>query len=128
MFLSSLAHSRLPVCSVGPSVEPRVRGIKMKRIVLVVLACVTVVACSHGLSGTYLPKGGGVGNGIAVEKLEFLTGDTVDLTMMEQKIRANYKVDGKQVLIIVNGVQQVFNLDADGCLDGGNMFGKFCKS
>ncbi len=48
--------------------------------------------------------------------------------MLEQTIRANYKVDGTQVLLIINGQQQVFNIDDDGCLDGGGMFGKFCKS
>jgi hypothetical protein len=100
----------------------------MKRIILIVLACMALVACSHSLSGTYLPKGGGLGNGIALQKMEFLSGDSVNLTMLEQTIRANYKVDGKQVLIIVNGQQEVFNLDDDGCLDGGGMFGKFCKS
>ena len=99
----------------------------MKRITLAGLACIALVACSHGLSGTYLPKGGGVGNGLVMSKLEFVSGDTVNLTMMEQIIRTNYKVDGKQVLIGVNGQQQVFNIDDAGCLDGGNMFGKFCK-
>ena len=48
--------------------------------------------------------------------------------MMEQTVRGNYKVDGKQVLLIVNRQQEVFNLAADGCLDGGSLFGKFCKS
>ncbi len=51
-----------------------------------------------------------------------------NISMMEQTVRANYKVDGKQVLLIVNGQQEVFNLTDDGCLDGGNFFGKFCKS
>ena len=33
-----------------------------------------------------------------------------------------------QVLLIVNGQQEVFNIDDAGCLDGGNLFGKFCKN
>jgi hypothetical protein len=99
----------------------------MKRMILAGLACIGIVACSHGLSGTYLPKGGGLGNGLVMSKMEFVSGDSVNLTMMEQNIRTNYKIDGKQVLIGVNGQQQVFNIDDDGCLDGGNLFGKFCK-
>jgi hypothetical protein len=101
----------------------------MKRILLALLACFILASCGHkSLSGTYLPKGGGVGNGISMEKLEFISGDEVNLTMLEQKIRANYKVDGKQLLIIVNGQQEVFDILDDGCLDGGGNFGKFCKS
>jgi hypothetical protein len=103
-------------------------GIAMKRFILAALAAVILVACSHSLSGTYLPKGGGIGNGIALQKLEFLNSTEVNLTMLEQTIRANYKVEGKQVLLIISGQQQVFTIDDDGCLDGGGMFGKFCKS
>ena len=99
----------------------------MKSIIFVTLLCVFVTGCSHGLSGTYLPKGGGMGNGLVMSKLEFINGNEVNISMMEQTVRANYKVDGKQVLLIVNGQQEVFNLDDAGCLDGGNLFGKFCK-
>ena len=34
----------------------------------------------------------------------------------------------QQVLLIVNGQQEIFNIDDRGCLDGGNLFDKFCKS
>ena len=106
------------------------RGIEMKinSITIAILACLIAAGCSHGLSGTYLPKGGGIGNGLVMSKLEFINGNEVNISMMEQTVRANYKVDGKQVLLIVNGQQQVFNLDDGGCLDGGNLFGKFCKN
>ena len=97
---------------------------KINQITLAILACLLAAGCSHGLSGTYLPKGGGMGNGVVMSKLEFVNGNEVNISMMEQTVRANYKVDGKQVLLIVNGQQQVFNLD----VDGGNLFGKFCKS
>src|SRR5271156_151226 len=93
------------------------RAMKLKSIVFAMLACLFVAGCSHGLSGTYLPKGGGVGNGLVMDKLEFVSGDSVDITIMSQT-----------VLLSVNGQQQVFTLDDDGCLDGGAMFGKFCKS
>jgi hypothetical protein len=101
---------------------------KSKSIIFAALLCIFIVGCSHSLSGTYLPKGGGMGNGVVMTKLVFVSGDSVDISMMEQTVRANYKLDGKQVLITVNGQQQAFTLDDDGCLDGGSLFGKFCKS
>jgi hypothetical protein len=101
----------------------------MKPITFAALLCLFVAGCGHNsMSGTYLPKGGGMGNGLVMSKLEFISGTEVNISMMEQTVRANYKVDGKQVLLIVNGQQEVFNLTDDGCLDGGNLFGKFCKS
>lgn len=100
----------------------------MRRMILSVVACLALVACSHGLSGTYVPQGGGVGNGLAMQKIEFLSGTEVNLTMMGQTVRADYKIDGKQVLFIVNGQQQVFNIDDHDCLDGGAVWGRFCKS
>jgi len=94
----------------------------------VVLACLAVAACSRSLSGTYVPKGGGMGNGLVMEKLEFGSGNSVTLTMMEQKIRVTYTIEGKQLLLNANGQQMVLDIDGDGCLDGGNLYGKFCKS
>lgn len=100
----------------------------MKSIIFAAVLGLLAAGCSHGLSGTYLPKGGGRGNGLVMQKLEFLSGNEVNLYMMEQTVRATHKIDGKQVLLIVNGQQEVFNLDPSGCLDGGSLFGKFCKS
>lgn len=100
----------------------------LKSIIAAVLACLLMAGCGHSLSGTYLPKGGGVGNGLVLAKLEFISGTEVNITMMEQTIRTNYKIEGKQLLLSLNGQQAIFNIDDQGCLDGGNMFGKFCKS
>ncbi len=101
----------------------------MKSIVFARLAGLLLAGCSgHSLSGTYLPQGGGMGNGLVMQQLDFLNGTEVNIKMMEQTVRANYKIDGKQVLLIVNGQQEVFKLDDAGYLDGGNLFGKFCKS
>ncbi|HEV2170405.1 MAG TPA: hypothetical protein VGR40_05635 [Candidatus Binatus sp.] len=101
---------------------------KIRAFAIAILACLLVTGCGHKLSGTYVPKGGGIGNGLVMSKLEFISSTEVNIYMMEQTFRANYKIDGKQVLLIVNGQQEVFNIDSDGCLDGGNLFGKFCKS
>ena len=95
-----------------------------------VLICFALPACggtSH-LSGTYVAKGAGLGNGLVMDKLEFGSGDTVTLSMMAQKIRVTYKVDGKQLLLSANGQQMVFDIESDGCLNGGELYGKFCKS
>jgi hypothetical protein len=100
----------------------------MKQITIALLACLVVAGCGHHtLSGTYLPKGGGVGNGIAMEKLEFGSGDQVIVTMLEQKFQVSYKIDGKHLLLSLNGQQLVFDILDDGCIDGGGNFGKFCK-
>jgi hypothetical protein len=102
--------------------------VKSSIIFAALLSVVLASGCSHGLSGTYLPKGGGMGNGLVMQKLEFISGTEVNVQMMEQTMRATYKVEGNQVLLNFNGQQPVFKLDDDGCLDGGNLFGKFCKS
>ncbi|HYM32514.1 MAG TPA: hypothetical protein VEU47_14510 [Candidatus Cybelea sp.] len=101
----------------------------MKPITLVAVACIALAGCGDSsLSGTYVPKGGGLGNGLVMEKLVFGKGDTVTVTMMEQTFRANYKIDGKEFLLILNGAQMVFNIDGAGCLDGGGLYGKYCKA
>ena len=92
------------------------------------LTCLALAGCGRSsLSGTYLPKGGGMGNGLVMQKLEFSSGNNVTLTMMEQRVRVTYTIDGKQLLLNANGQQMVFDIGSDGCLDGGNLFGKFCK-
>jgi hypothetical protein len=91
---------------------------------------IAVTACGgSSLSGTYVPKGGGMGNGLVMEKLEFGSGNSVSLTMMQQRFRVTYKIDGKQLLMAgPNGQELVFDIDKDGCLDGGGLYGKFCKA
>lgn len=101
----------------------------MKRLGMIALVCIALVACSKSLSGTYTAKSGsGLGSGLVMEKMNFISSDTVELTMMTQTVRANYKIDGDSVLITVQGQQQVFKIASDGCLDGGTLFGKLCKS
>jgi hypothetical protein len=92
------------------------------------LAFMALGGCGSSLSGTYVPAGSGMGNGLVMEKMEFGSGDNVTLTMMQQRIRVTYKIDGKQLLLSANGQQMVFDIDSKGCLDGGGLFGKFCKS
>ena len=101
----------------------------MKRIIIVAFACIALAACGKSLSGTYVAKeGSGLGSGLVMQKMNFINSDTVELTMMEQTIRAPYKIDGESLLITFQGTQQVFKIGSDGCLDGGALFGKLCKA
>jgi hypothetical protein len=101
----------------------------MKRFSVVVLAFFALAACGKSLSGTYTPKAGsGLGAGLVMEKMNFISGDTVELTMMGQTGRASYKIDGDSLLVTVQGQQQVFKILSDGCIDAGAVFGKLCKS
>ena len=101
----------------------------MKRFAIVALACLALAACGKSLSGTYVAKGGsGLGSGLVMEKVEFISSSEVNLTMMEQTFRVPYKIDGDQVLFTANGQSMVFKIDSDGCLDGGTLFGKLCKA
>jgi hypothetical protein len=95
----------------------------MKRVIFVAIACLGLFACGQKLSGVYLPKGD-----TFFEKLEFVSGDTVNITFMSKTVQATYKLDGQQVVVTVNGQQQVFAIDGDGCVDGGQMIGKYCKA
>jgi len=93
-------------------------------IVLVSLAAFGVIAAygQDNLSGTYVPKGQGV-----MDKLEFVSGDTVNVTSMGSTMPVPYSVSGQQVVITVGGQSQPFTIDADGCLDGGTDIRKYCK-
>lgn len=96
----------------------------MKPTMLVVLAALAVAACgdSNSLSGTYAGKDGAI-------KMAFQSGGTVSVTMMGQTQQGTYKVDGKQVAVTIQGLQQTFTIGSDGCIDaGGGEFGKLCKS
>ena len=86
------------------------------------LILVGLSGCSSKLSGTY------AGDGIPFKQLTFTSRDKVELTtVMGTTAEAAYVVDGEKVKISANGQTQVFAIDANGCLDGGGMIGKFCK-
>jgi hypothetical protein len=108
------------------AMKHKTRGIKLAA--GAAAAVLAMTGCSHGLSGTYVPAGSGMGNGLVMEKLEFESSHDVTLTMMQQRIRVTYQVDGKQLLLSANGQQMVFEIVPGNCLDGGGLYGKFCKS
>jgi hypothetical protein len=61
----------------------------MKSITFATLLCLFVAGCGrNSLSGTYLPKGGGMGNGLVISKLEIVSGTEVNISMMDWTVRA----------------------------------------
>lgn len=93
-------------------------------------ACLTLFNCSCGskVSGTYVPPANIPADSVVLQKLEFGSGGQVTVTMQGQKMNVTYKVDGNKVLLNVSGQQFVFDIGNDGCLNGGDAFGKYCKS
>jgi len=106
-------------------------GMIMRFFVCIIAAGLALGGCDQKLSGIYVVKKDKANalSGLIFQKIEFGSGDTVDLTAtMGQTLRGTYKVDGKKVVITVGPQSSVFLLDDQGCIDGGDMIGKFCKS
>ena len=86
-----------------------------------------LTSCGEKLSGTYLPEKNGLG-GLVYQKLEFVSGDSVDMTTLGGTMRASYKLEGKKVIIGMGGGQSaVFTIDDKGCIDTLMIAGKYCK-
>ena len=100
----------------------------MKRILVILFAGLVLVGCGQRLSGTYVPSGKAPkGLGFVFDKFEFGSGDTIDISAFGVMQRGTYKVDGKKVIITVAGQSTVMPLDDKGCVDGGDLIGKYCK-
>jgi hypothetical protein len=94
-------------------------------ILLVVLAGFALTGCGRSVSGTYVYAGNGMGS---YQKLEFESGDTVDLTPgLGPTMQGTYKVDSKKVVVNIAVMSIVFTVDDSGCLDGGGFTGKYCR-
>jgi hypothetical protein len=89
-----------------------------------IMPCIALLlaACSGGPRGEYTAD-----QGAFFDKLVFRSGGEVDIGFMGGTGAGNYKVDGKRVLVTVNGKTQVFGIDRDGCIDGGSGIGRYCK-
>ncbi|MBN9533264.1 MAG: membrane lipoprotein lipid attachment site-containing protein [Alphaproteobacteria bacterium] len=95
----------------------------MKRPIVIAMATLALTACSPRLSGVYK----GTGNAI-FEKIEFLSGGKADVSIFGTIREGKYEVDGKRVVISLNGQNQVFEIDDKGCLDGGRLVGTYCHA
>jgi hypothetical protein len=94
---------------------------------ITLFAAMTAIAVSSAawaakLEGDYL----GTGNSF-FEKLTFKPGGKARVTFMGMTKQGTYELDGNEVLITVGNETNVFNLDAQGCVVGGGMLGKYCK-
>lgn len=100
-------------------------------ILYVALAGLALAGCGQKLSGAYVAAGpsaaGASPMGNPYEKIEFGSGETVDLTLMGMVHRGTYKIDGKTVAMTIDAQSIVFTMDDKGCLDGGQLIGKYCK-
>jgi hypothetical protein len=59
--------------------------------------------------------------------LSFRPGGKVRVTFMGMTKVGTFELDGKEVLITVGNETNVFTLDAQGCVVGGGLLGKYCK-
>ncbi|WP_029923039.1 hypothetical protein [Nevskia soli] len=89
-----------------------------------IIPCVALLlaACGSGPSGEYTAD-----QHAFFDKLVFRSGGEVDIGFMGSTGAGSYKIDGKRVLVTVNGKTQVFEIDRDGCVDGGSGIGRYCK-
>jgi len=84
-------------------------------------AALLLAACGHGVSGEYTGE-----RHSFFDKLVFRSGGEADISFMGSTGAGSYKIDGKRVLVTVNGRTQVFEIDGN-CVDGGSDIGRYCK-
>lgn len=86
-----------------------------------------LTGCDSGLSGTYTSDGS-ARYGKLISSLTFKPGGKVEVTAMGMTQEASYEREGKKVKIVTEGkAATILTIDDKGCLDGGEMIGKFCK-
>lgn len=89
---------------------------------MALLVALLFTSCDTGLSGTYASQGG-----LINQTLSFKPGGKVEVSAMGITREGTYEVEGKKVKLTVSGDTTILTIDANGCLDGGGMIGKFCK-
>ena len=91
-------------------------------VLLVLLVAILFTACDSGLSGSYTSQGG-----LISQTMLFKPGGKVEVSAMGTTQEGNYEVEGNKVKISINTSTTILTIDDNGCLDGGQMVGKFCK-
>ncbi len=95
---------------------------------LAVVLIFTLPSCDSGLSGTYKPDGNSL-YGNMITSLTFKPGWRVEVLAMGVTQEVPYEREGNKVKIMTEGKSAtIFTIDDKGCLDGGEMIGKFCKN
>ena len=99
---------------------------RLARVGLLIITTALLAGCGSRLSGTYstVPAGEGL-----YKQIKFISGSKAELTIFvtDQTIEGPYVVEGDKVKITAGGQTQVFTIDKNGWLNGGEMIGKLCK-
>jgi hypothetical protein len=111
-----------------PKILP-IRHAKVKPIAtlvcILILAAGFLTGCGSKLSGIYNADAKRLS---VYSKLDFTSGSKVELTAeMGGTFEGTYVVEGDKVKITFGGQTQVWTIDKNGCLDGGEMGGLCCK-
>lgn len=97
----------------------------LARAAILIIATAFLAGCGSKLSGTYKVDSNG---GIPFEKMNFTSGSKVELIDAGGGItEATYVVEGDKLKISAAGMTQVWMIDKDGSLNGGQTIGKFLK-
>ncbi|WP_152530834.1 hypothetical protein [Sediminibacterium sp. C3] len=100
----------------------------MKKVSIFVLTIISTctISCSSGLSGIYKPSSNS-GLGEVIDQIEFVSSSKAKITSMGMSTEVTYELNGKELKFTTDQGNQILTIDANGCIDGGKMLGKFCK-
>jgi hypothetical protein len=102
------------------------RGSNMRKMTsLGLLSCLFLFGCGDGLSGVYVNQDQDQVS--AIEKIELKSGKAFVTTLAGPTVGGDYSVSGDKITIAAPSGSLVLTSDGKGCLDGGDMLGKFCK-
>jgi hypothetical protein len=91
------------------------------------LVALLLTSCDSGLSGTYTSDGSGQ-VGKIISSMTFKSGGKVEIVAQGMTKELPYDVEGNKVRITDERKSvTILTIDNNGCLDGGEMIGKFCK-
>lgn len=80
-------------------------------------------ACGNGPSGEYVGEPGSF-----LDKIVFKSGDKVEVIKGGGTRVGTYRVDGKQVIIVIGNDQETLTVDDKGCIGSGRLRGTYCKA
>jgi outer membrane lipopolysaccharide assembly protein LptE/RlpB len=98
----------------------------MSRAGMLLMIVAFLTGCGSKLSGTYnIDKNGGA----PFKSLNFTSGSKVELTvaMTGSTTEASYVVEGEKLKISAGGKTQIFTIEKDGSINGGELIGRFVK-
>lgn len=94
------------------------------RCAAIALTIGTLAGCGSKVDGTYVPEGGA---GL-ISSITFKSGGKCELTGLGMTKEGTYEIEGNKIKLTVSGETNILTMDDQGCIDGGGIIGKFCKS